>query len=395
MTTSWSLNVVSLLLESSIRACVIAGGIGVILTLGRVRPGGVRHAAWAGAVGAMLLMPGLGRVLPAIDVALPRPLAALDLAPMGASVTVPPRAASVAPASGRTAAGLDGSHAVARVSSSAPARWTWSVAAVGVYLAIVAVMLLRLAVGWLTARRLARLATPIEFTGGVMAAESNLLVSPMTIGIARPRIVVPVSWRTWPEQTRAALLAHEAAHVRRLDPLVSFVARVNRCLFWFNPLAWWLERALTANAEHACDEAGVRAMGESRRYADVLLDMAASGPAPSWARPLAGRRRQQRRPSRPPDSSRILSGDTLGAVPRWRTAAIAVACTALIASVSACRQPVPEPLREYSRGSCAMAAQQKSRGVIPFAQSMTRAAGRCARIGSQVQSHRLRWVGGS
>ena len=371
MTASWSLNVASLLLESSVRACVIAGGVGVILTLGQVRPGGVRHAAWASVVAAMLLMPGLGRVLPAIDVAMPRPLAALDLAPMGASVTAPPRAASVAPAPVRTGAGFDGSNTVARVSSPAPARWTWSIAAVGVYLVVVAVMLLQLAGGWLTARRLALLATPIELPGGVIAAESNLLVSPMTIGITRPRIVLPVSWRTWPLQTRGAVLAHEAAHVRRRDPLVSFVARVNRCLFWFNPLAWWLERTLTANAEHTCDEAAVRAVGEPRRYADVLLEMAdlvrRHHGRVNWqgvgvnGGGLLGRR-----------IDRILSGDAQRAVPRWRTAAVAVACTAVIAGVAACRQPA-EPLREDPEVAAQMAAQRKAQEAHQAAQSMTRA----------------------
>lgn len=371
MTASWSLNVASLLLESSLRACVIAGGVGVILALGRVRPGGVRHAAWAGVVAAMLLMPVLGPVLPAVDVAVPRPLAVLDLSPVVPRVMTPPRAASVASRNVPTAAVLDGSNTVVRVSSLAPGRWTWSTAAVGVYFVVVAVMLLRLSAGWLAARRLALLATPIELPGGSRAAESNLLVSPMTIGIVRPRIVLPVSWRTWPEPTRGAVLAHEAAHVRRRDPLVSFVGRVNRCLFWFNPLAWWLERALTANAEHACDEAGVRAMGESRGYADVLLDMAASvgrhHGRVHWqgvgvdSGGLLGRR-----------IDRILSGDAFGAVPRWRTAAIAVACAALIAGVAACRQRVREPLREDPEVAAQMAAQQKTEESYRSAQSMTR-----------------------
>ena len=371
MTASWSLNVASLLLESSLRACAIAGGVGVILALGRVRPGGVRHAAWASVVAAMLLMPVLGRVLPAVDVAVPRPLAALDPSPMITSAMAPARSASAAPAPALTAAVLDGSNTVARVSSPAPARWTWSTAAVAIYFVVLAVMLLRLSVGWLAARRLALVATPIELPGGLRAAESNLLASPMTIGIARPRIVLPASWRGWPEPTRGAVLAHEAAHVRRRDPLVSFVARVNRCLFWFNPVAWWLERALTANAEHACDEAGIRAVGESRRYAGVLLDMAASvrrhHGRVNWqgvgvnGGGLLGRR-----------IDRILSGDAVDAVPRWRTAAIGVACAAVIAGVAACRQRVSEPLREDPEVTAQMAAQHKAEESYRSAQSMTR-----------------------
>ncbi len=71
-----------------------------------------------------------------------------------------------------------------------------------------------------------------------------------------------------------AVIAHEMAHVQRRDPLVAMLAHVNRCLFWFHPVAWWLERALAAAAEHACDEAAVRTTGARETYAQTLLDMA-------------------------------------------------------------------------------------------------------------------------
>jgi hypothetical protein len=70
------------------------------------------------------------------------------------------------------------------------------------------------------------------------------------------------------------VLAHELAHVRRRDPLVAMLARLNRCLFWFHPLAWWLEKRLALTAEHAADDAALRVSSEKRKYAEVLLDMA-------------------------------------------------------------------------------------------------------------------------
>ena len=72
------------------------------------------------------------------------------------------------------------------------------------------------------------------------------------------------------------MLAHEAAHLQRRDTLTSLLAHVNRCVFWFHPLAWWLVKKLALTAECACDDAAVRAIGEGRRYAEVLLDMADS-----------------------------------------------------------------------------------------------------------------------
>ena len=45
-------------------------------------------------------------------------------------------------------------------------------------------------------------------------------------------------------------------------------------MFWFHPLAWWLERKLAVTAEHACDEAAARAIAAPGRYAEILVEMA-------------------------------------------------------------------------------------------------------------------------
>src|SRR4029077_20503836 len=71
-----------------------------------------------------------------------------------------------------------------------------------------------------------------------------------------------------------AVLEHEGAHARRRDGLAAAFAGVNRCLFWFHPVAWWLERRLGLLAELACDEACVAATGDRVRYAQLLLEMA-------------------------------------------------------------------------------------------------------------------------
>ncbi len=96
----------------------------------------------------------------------------------------------------------------------------------------------------------------------------------MTVGLRSPKIVLPEDWTEWSEDKLNAVLAHEAAHVRRRDTLSSFFAHLNRCVFWFHPLSWWLERRLALDAEQACDDAGVLAVGGSGRYTEVLLDIA-------------------------------------------------------------------------------------------------------------------------
>jgi len=74
--------------------------------------------------------------------------------------------------------------------------------------------------------------------------ESELIAVPLTVGWLRPKILLPLKWRELDREKLDAVLAHEGAHVRRRDGLVAALAGINRCIFWFHPLAWWLERRL-------------------------------------------------------------------------------------------------------------------------------------------------------
>ncbi len=70
------------------------------------------------------------------------------------------------------------------------------------------------------------------------------------------------------------MLTHEQAHARRRDPLFQWLALFNRAVFWFHPLAWWLERKLSALAEEACDAAVLDRGHDPREYSRYLLDLA-------------------------------------------------------------------------------------------------------------------------
>ena len=54
--------------------------------------------------------------------------------------------------------------------------------------------------------------------------ESSDVTVPMTVGAIRPVIVLPMTWKRWEPDTLAAIVAHEAAHVRRRDATIAVVA---------------------------------------------------------------------------------------------------------------------------------------------------------------------------
>lgn len=75
---------------------------------------------------------------------------------------------------------------------------------------------------------------------------------------------------------RAALLAHELAHVRRRDHWVRLLELAATGLYWWHPVLWWARRELHEAEEQCCDAWGVWAVGgDGRPYALALLQAVA------------------------------------------------------------------------------------------------------------------------
>jgi beta-lactamase regulating signal transducer with metallopeptidase domain len=119
----------------------------------------------------------------------------------------------------------------------------------------------------LAARRLVRDATPID----AEIMRSDQIGSPMTVGILRPRILIP----THVEQLHAVLL-HERGHIARRDLLVQLVAQIACAMYWWNPLVWIAAARLRIEREHACDDLVIAAGVRPSSYASDILAVAHS-----------------------------------------------------------------------------------------------------------------------
>src|SRR5262245_11890676 len=245
-----------LLVESAIRITVLAFGVALVLRLLRIRSPRVAHRAWSAVVLVMLLLPAFVVWGPSFDVPLLPSPASIGAFAVGERDTT--RADSLA----------------IRVAVPAPPDasqrlLTGTAVALTVYVAGACVFLARFAVGWRRARAIRR--TAVHARGRLT---HPACVTPMTIGIITPVVILPPDWTQWSETQLAAVLAHEEEHVRRRDPLVATLALFNRAIFWFHPLAWWLQRTIARLSEHACD-AVVIARGYDRDvYSACLLHFA-------------------------------------------------------------------------------------------------------------------------
>lgn len=331
----------ALVLDYSLRIVIAAAAVGLVLAVFRVRSGAARHAAWSAVLLAMLTMPALLAIVPQVDVPVPSTLV-LDLG------TTPPddvlyRTTPAAPSSLGLLEAAPPPELMAIPpsyrSTSRVVGFDWWTAVLIVYAAGVMFLLVKLAAGWYMARRLVRGASPLDLRNRWPVLESSAVTTPLTTGVLAPVVVFPQDWRNWPEEKRRAVLAHENAHIARRDGAVAMLAQLNRAIFWFHPVAWWLERTLGVAAEHACDEIAAREVGAPHRYAEVLVEMADAvrrrGRRVAWhtlgvdGSGLLGTR-----------IDRLLRRDALARMSVRRQVAITAACGAVLVLAIACRQRV-------------------------------------------------------
>lgn len=100
------------------------------------------------------------------------------------------------------------------------------------------------------------------------------LSSPVTAGWLRPLILVPASLLSgMPHELLEALLAHEMAHVKRLDYLVNLGQHVVEILLFYHPAVWWLSSRIRAEREQIADDIAARHTGEPRTLANALSQL--------------------------------------------------------------------------------------------------------------------------
>lgn len=104
--------------------------------------------------------------------------------------------------------------------------------------------------------------------------EHSDIKSPITWGVFRPVILLPINTDGWSQERRYAVVLHELAHIQRGDVLTQLIARFIGAIFWLHPLAWWAIGQLRNEQEMACDDRVLTHDVSSTSYAQHLLDIA-------------------------------------------------------------------------------------------------------------------------
>ena len=314
-TQPMSMSLLAYLLNSAIRGWALAGLAALGLAAFRVQNTSSRLFTWRAVLYGALAMPLLVTLLPPVPVPAPAllQLGELESAPNKAGTSrlaMPAHAQDLAGeiplAHAQEIYGVAGtakassSAKIARQDSSAlivrqsidrssirrtPLPFT-SVAS-AIYLAVTLFFLMRFSVGLALSRRLVkaslsiadprvtrRLADRTRSSGIAFvpeAAESECISVPVTVGVLRSKILLPSGWRSWDDAKLNAVIAHELSHIARRDALTQCLSLLHRAIFWFSPLAWWIDRHLADLAEQASDEAALSSGADRKQYARTLL----------------------------------------------------------------------------------------------------------------------------
>lgn len=168
------------------------------------------------------------------------------------------------------------------------------------YAAIVVMLLARLALGQWRLERLwqrssrpgrelsetfARLVRPLRSQPALRI--SDRISSPICFGVWRQRILLPGAMADLAdEQSLQWIFAHELSHLRRRDPLVSWLVGLAQAVFFFVPWFWKLRRVVRLNQEYLADAAAARASASNNSaadYADFLVRLSCAGRLPVGA----------------------------------------------------------------------------------------------------------------
>jgi beta-lactamase regulating signal transducer with metallopeptidase domain len=269
LTESWTWALALVLLKSSLVLAAAA------LAARSLRHGSAarRHLVWTLALGALLVLPLMSLGLPAWK------LSFLQIPTLPAVVSAGGAMAGAEPA------GLGTGAALALL-------WTLGVA----------VVLGRMAAGWLGVRRLARGAVPVTdacwtaavaelgasvgVRGRVRLLRGDGATMPATWGVRVPTVLLPAEADEWTAERRRVVLLHELAHVARRDCLTQMLATLCCAVYWFHPGAWWAARRMRVEREEACDDRVLAAGARPSDYAGHLVEVARAFRLPRPAGPV-------------------------------------------------------------------------------------------------------------
>jgi beta-lactamase regulating signal transducer with metallopeptidase domain len=109
----------------------------------------------------------------------------------------------------------------------------------------------------------------------IVIAESQLVSSPVAVGLWSPKILLPLRFRSeFSSDDQQKVLQHEIAHLERFDDWSTLTQQLLLAFFPINPFLWIMNRLLQLQQESASDDWVLAEIRQPRSYANLLARLA-------------------------------------------------------------------------------------------------------------------------
>ena len=339
-------------LDLLVRALVLLSAAWAAAFALRRQAASVRATAWTAAMAALVAMPILGAMAPALRVPVrtttsPAPRAVAPAAAESA-IAIPSAPPAIAASVTMDSSSFPAADApIAAATRTASSSIDWADVALTLWLGVALALVIRTAALYRTLRRdlanapsagldadwtaiVGSTARDLGVTRSIGIRMTDVVAVPAVMGILKPTLLLPPDANDWTVDRRRAVALHELAHVARWDPLSHLVSQIACAFYWCVPLVWLGARRAAALRERASDDVVLRHGVRPSSYAESLLDLVRSVDAAdveSAALAMASRSRLRERVDAILDP--VARRDRLS-----KRAAVAVAMTAIVGVTS-------------------------------------------------------------
>ncbi len=297
----------SVIFVAALQIIGIAGGILALRRFHRYDKSWVYLFCLGGVVAAIMVLPlRLARwewscpvsfieQKPAIAVAKPI-VASLDSVTQSASnqirldFTIPKKLLDSSPANSLEADSTVASSDTAAPSTATHADFSRSVlqVAITIYAIVVLLKLLAIARGWQLLRRAAKRGCQLDeassrlveecrqklmISSRVLVLRSSEVSTPLTFGLKRSVVLLPVDFEEWSILEKRAVAMHEFLHIARRDMIGELLVRVMQALYWLHPASHWIAKQVRVAREGATDQRVIAAGFSPQEYARCLVQI--------------------------------------------------------------------------------------------------------------------------
>jgi beta-lactamase regulating signal transducer with metallopeptidase domain len=172
-------------------------------------------------------------------------------------------------------------------------------------------------------RRCLQLQERLGLNRTVRYIHTRLVGAPAVMGWFRPVVLIPVTALTGlsPQQLEA-VIAHELAHIKRLDCFVNLFQIAAETVLFYHPAIWWVSNCVRTERENCCDDVAVSVCGNAGDYARALTVMETWRATPALVLAANGASLRSR-------VGRLLGVEAITrSIPRGGLAAVGVLCAA-------------------------------------------------------------------